>query len=83
MGGGQDKPAWTACPPGVKITRAGGKISRDSLPPGGQVNRGWLAPRGASCPGGKINWDTGHRSPEESMDAKRGAEMDWPCHKNA
>ena len=59
MGGGQDKPAWTACPPGVKITRAGGKISRDSLPPGGQVNRGWLAPRGASCPGGKINWDTG------------------------
>ena len=48
MGGGQDKPAWTACPPGVKITRAGGKISRDNLPPGG-----------ASCPGGKINWDTG------------------------
>ena len=59
MGGGQDKPAWTACPPGVKITRAGGKISRDSLPPRGQANRGWLAPRGASCPGGKINWDTG------------------------
>ena len=59
MGGGQDKPAWTACPPGVKITRAGDKISRDSLPPGGQDNRGWLAPRGASCPGGKINWDTG------------------------
>ena len=59
MGGGQDKPAWTACPPGVKITRAGGKISWDSLPPGGQANRGWLAPRGASCPGGKINWDTG------------------------
>ena len=23
----------------------------DSLPPGGQVNRGWHAPRGASCPG--------------------------------
>ena len=22
----------------------------DSLPPGGQANRGWLAPRGASCP---------------------------------
>ena len=59
LGGGQDKPAWTACPPGVKITRVGGKISRDSLSPGGQVNRGWLAPRGASCPGGKINWDTG------------------------
>ena len=31
----------------------------DSLPPGGQANRGWLAPQGASCPGGKINWDTG------------------------
>ena len=59
LGGGQDKPAWTACPPGVKITRVGGKISRDSLPPGGQGNRGWLAPRGATCPGGKINWDTG------------------------
>ena len=28
MGRGQDKPAWTACPPGVKITRAGGKLSR-------------------------------------------------------
>ena len=28
-GGGQDKPAWTACPPpGVKITRVGGKLSR-------------------------------------------------------
>ena len=44
--------------PGVKIIRVGGKISRDSLPPGGQANRGWRAPRGASCPGGKINWDT-------------------------
>ena len=42
MGGGQDKPAWTACPPGVKITKVGGKITRDSLPPGG-----------ASCPGGQ------------------------------
>ena len=36
--GGQDKPAWTACPQGVKITRVGGKITRD---------------RGASCPGGQ------------------------------
>ena len=26
LGGGQDKP--TACPPGVKITRVGGKISQ-------------------------------------------------------
>ena len=48
VGGGQDKPAWTACPPGVKITRVGGKISRDSLPPGGQAVQG-----------GKINCYTG------------------------
>ena len=40
FGGGQDKPAWTACPPGVKITRVGGKISRDILPPGGQAVQG-------------------------------------------
>ena len=49
MGGGQDKPAWTACPPGVKITRVGGKITRDSLPPGGQAVQG-----------GKINCYTGN-----------------------
>ena len=68
LGGGQDKPAWTACPPGVKITRVGGKISWDSLPPGGEDNQGGgqdisgqLAPRGASqpwlaCPpGGKLS----------------------------
>ena len=67
LGGGQDKPAWTACPPGVKITRVGGKISRDSLPPGGQGNRGWLAPRGATCPGGKINWDTGPAKSEDGQ----------------
>ena len=48
MGGGQDKPAWTACIPGVKITRVGGKITRDSLPPGGQAVQG-----------GKINCYTG------------------------
>ena len=40
FGGGQDKLAWTACPPGVKITRVGGKISRDILPPGGKLSRG-------------------------------------------
>ena len=63
LGGGQDKPAWTACPPGVKITMVGGKISRDSLPPGGggggQANRSCLAPQGASCPGGQDK--LGHR----------------------
>ena len=42
VGGGQDKLAWTAYPPGVKIIRVGGKISREILPPGG-----------ASCPGGQ------------------------------
>ena len=60
-GGGQDKPAWTACPPGVKITRVGGKISRDSLPHGGQAVQGgkincyrvYLAPWTACPPGGK------------------------------
>ena len=35
-------------PPGVKISRVGGKISRDSLPPGGQAVQG-----------GKINCYTG------------------------
>ena len=50
-GGGQDKPAWTACPPGVKITRVGGKISQDSLPPGGQAVQG-----------GKVNCYTGIQS---------------------
>ena len=49
-GGGQDKPAWTACPPGVKITKVGGKITRDSLPPGGQAVQG-----------GKINFYTGRK----------------------
>ena len=44
----------------MKVTRVGGRISRDRLPPGGQANHDWLAPRGATCPGGKINWDTGY-----------------------
>ena len=49
MGGGQDKLAWTAYPPGVKIIRVGGKISREILPPpGGKLSRG-----------GKINCYTG------------------------
>ena len=46
--GGQDKPAGISYPPGVKISRVGGKISRDSLPPGGQAVQG-----------GKINCYTG------------------------
>ena len=39
-GGREDKPAWTVCPPGVKISRVEGKISRDILPPGGQAIQG-------------------------------------------
>ena len=45
--GGQDKPAWTACPQGVKITRVGARYPGTACPMGG-----------ASCPGGKIKWDT-------------------------
>ena len=40
VGGGQDKLAWTAYPPGVKIIRVGGKISREILPPGVQAVQG-------------------------------------------
>ena len=51
-------------PPGGEDNQGGGRISRDRLPPGGQPVHGWLAPRGATCPGGKINWDTGVRITE-------------------
>ena len=51
VGGGQDKLAWTAYPPGVKIIRVGGKISREILPPGGQAVQG-----------GKINCYTGPKT---------------------
>ena len=50
MGGGQDKPAWTACPPGVKITRAGVRYPGTACPPGG-ANQ----PRLACPPGGKLS----------------------------
>ena len=36
----QDKPAWTPCFPGMKITRVGGKIIPDSLPPGEEAVQG-------------------------------------------
>ena len=36
-----------------------GKILREIWLPGGQAARGYLHPRGASCPGGKINRYTG------------------------
>ena len=51
----------------MKVTRVGGRISRDRLPPGGQANHGWLAPRGATCPGGKINWDIDSNEGSQDM----------------
>ena len=59
MGGGQDAQATVSSPPGVKIIRAGVKIPREILTPGGQAARGYLDPRGSSCPGVKINRYTG------------------------
>ena len=40
MGGGQDAQATVSSPPGVKIIRAGVKIPREILTPGGQAARG-------------------------------------------
>ena len=37
LGGEQNKPAWTACSPGLKITRVGVKISGTACLPGGQA----------------------------------------------
>ena len=65
MGGGQDKLAGTACPPGVKITRVGGKITRDNLPPGGQAVQG-----------GKINCYTGPDSSVRTVSAPGGHRFD-------
>ena len=50
LGGGQDKPAWTACPPGVKITRVGARHPGTACPSGGEG--GGKLSRGG---GGKIN----------------------------
>ena len=75
LGGGQDKLAWTACPPpppGVKITRVGQDI------PGQLVPWGARQPRSACPPGGKLSRGQdklGHRLAikEESKVASR----DW------
>ena len=61
MDGGQDAQATVSSPPGVKIIRAGVKIPREILAPGGQADRGYLDPRGSSCQGVKINQYTGSR----------------------
>ena len=59
LGGGQDAKATVSSPPGVKIIRAGVKIPQEILTPGGQAARGYLDPRGSSCPRVKINRYTG------------------------
>ena len=45
----QDKPAWTACPPGVKITRAGVRYLGTACPLGA------IKARLACHPGGKLS----------------------------
>ena len=59
LGGGQDAQATVPSPSGVKIIRAGVKIPREILTPGGQAAHGYLDPWGSSCPGVKINRYTG------------------------
>ena len=60
LGGGQDAQATVSSPPRMKIIRAGVQIPREKiLTPGGQAARGYLDPRGSSCPGVKINQYTG------------------------
>ena len=39
----------------------GARYPWTACPPGGKPTMVGLAPRGTSCPGGKINWDTGIR----------------------
>ena len=53
MGGGQDAQATVSSPPGVKIIRAGVKIPREILTPGGQAARGYLDPPGVKLPRGQ------------------------------
>ena len=71
MGGGQDKPAWTVCPTGLKVTRVGGKISWDSFsPPGGKLTAVGLPPPGGKLSRGQdklghrhiLSWRLGHEN---------------------
>ena len=50
LGGGQDKPAWTACPPGGEDNQGGGQDIPGQLAP-----RGTSQPRLACPPGGKLS----------------------------
>ena len=56
-GGGQDKRAWTACPPGGEDNKGGGQDTLGQFAPLGQANGGWLVPWGQAVQGGKL----GHR----------------------
>ena len=67
VGGGQDAQATVSSPPGVKIIRAGVKIPREILTPGGQAAHGYLDRRGSSCPGVKINRYIGKNSPIKTI----------------
>ena len=58
---------------GGKIPSVGVKIPREILPPGGQAARGYLHPRGASCPGGKINRYTGTKQTPCDNDLRNGS----------
>ena len=40
VGGGQDKPAWTACPPDGEDNQGGGQDIPGQLAPGGQAVQG-------------------------------------------
>ena len=62
LGGGQDKPAWTAYP-GLKITRVGARYPRISSPGGGG---------GASCPG----WGGGQDKLLHRLSASDGQKTD-------
>ena len=69
-GGGQDKQAWTACLPRLKITRVGGGGARyPGIACPRAASQPWLTcPQGASCSGGKINWVTCNPVPQEMFE---------------
>ena len=58
-GWGQDKLAWTACPPGVKITRVGARYPRTACPTP-------PPPQGTNCPGGQDKLYTALTVPNKS-----------------
>ena len=66
-------------PPGGEGNQGGGQDIPGQVAPRGQANHGWLAPRGATCPGGKINWDTGTGAlPPPPVSASTSVEIAMP-----